>query len=221
MLRAAHDDETFRFDVCAATRPMRHAGHGCLSRFFMSPPSRSPRGKPELSSQIVMPSNIVHRSLTAADLHLVSQLNAMVFGPGRFTRTAYRVREGTSPISPYCRAALLETRMIAAVRFTHVTIGGTAGALLLGPLAVDPEFAGEGHGRKLIAEALTQAQRDGIRLVVLVGDEPYYARFGFHPVPPGQITLPGPVDPQRLLAAEVAPGALAAYRGLVAAAHTG
>ena len=123
-------------------------------------------------------------------------------------------------ISPYCRAALIDGRMIAAVRFTPITIGSTAGALLLGPLAVEPEFAGEGHGRKLIADALAQAQHDGIRLVVLVGDEPYYARFGFHPVPPGQIALPGPVDPKRLLATELAPGALAGYRGLVAAAST-
>jgi predicted N-acetyltransferase YhbS len=84
-------------------------------------------------------------------------------------------------------------------------------------LAVDPEFAGKGHGRQLVGEALEQARADGIRLVVLVGDEPYYARFGFHPVPPGQIVLPGPVDPKRLLAAELAPGALQSYRGLIVA----
>jgi predicted N-acetyltransferase YhbS len=68
-----------------------------------------------------------------------------------------------------------------------------------------------------VGEALDQARADGIRLVVLVGDEPYYARFGFHPVPPGQIGLPGPVDPKRLLAAELAPGALQSYRGLIVA----
>ena len=103
--------------------------------------------------------------------------------------------------------------MVAAVRFTVVTIGGAEGALLLGPLAVDPEFAGKGHGRQLVGEAMELARADGLRLVVLVGDEPYYARFGFHPVPPGQITLPGPVDPKRLLAAELEPGALARRSG--------
>jgi predicted N-acetyltransferase YhbS len=108
-------------------------------------------------------------------------------------------------------------RMIAAVRFTDVAIGGTEGALLLGPLAVDPEFAGQGHGRQLVGEALEAARADGLRLVVLVGDEPYYARFGFRPVPPGQILLPGPVDPRRLLAAELVPGALPSYRGLIVA----
>ncbi len=164
-----------------------------------------------------MSSNIVHRPATPADLPQVTELNARVFGPGRFTRTAYRVREGAPAISPYCRVALLGPRMVAAVRFTRITIGGTEGALLLGPLAVDPEFAGKGHGRQLVGEALELAKADGLRLVILVGDEPYYARFGFHPVPPGQIVLPGPVDPKRLLAAELVPNALQSFRGLVVA----
>jgi predicted N-acetyltransferase YhbS len=161
--------------------------------------------------------NVLHRPVTPADLAQVAELNARVFGPGRFTRTAYRVREGAPAISPYCRVALAGPRMVAAVRFTPVTIGGAEGALLLGPLAVDPEFAGKGHGRQLVGEAMQLARADGLRLVVLVGDEPYYARFGFHPVPPGQITLPGPVDPKRLLAAELASGALQSFHGLVAA----
>jgi predicted N-acetyltransferase YhbS len=164
-----------------------------------------------------MSSSILHRPMTPADLAQVSDLNARVFGPGRFTRTAYRVREGAPRMSRYCRVALLGPRMIAAVRFTHVAIGETEGALLLGPLAVDPEFAGKGHGRQLVGEALELARADGICLVVLVGDEPYYARFGFHPVPPGQIVLPGPVDPIRLLAAELTPGALPSFRGLIVA----
>lgn len=168
-----------------------------------------------------MSPNILHRPLTPADLPLVSQLNAAVFGPGRFTRTAYRVREGAPALSPYCRAAFLGDRMIAAVRFTKITIGGAPQALLLGPLAVGAEFSGKGHGRQLIAEALDKARSDGVRLVVLVGDEPYYARFGFHPVPAGQIQLPGPVDPLRLLATELTPGALASYRGLVVAEPAG
>lgn len=164
-----------------------------------------------------MSPNVLNRSVAPADLPIIEKLHARVFGPGRFTRTAYRVREGTPPISRYCRAAFLDNRMIAAVRFTEITIGGAGGALLLGPLAVDPDFAGKGFGRALIAEALAAAKAAGIRLVVLVGDEPYYGRFGFHPVPPGQITLPGPVDARRLLAAELEPGALSSYRGAVAA----
>lgn len=168
-----------------------------------------------------MSSNILHRLMSPADLAQVAELNARVFGPGRFSRTAYHVREGAPAMSAYCRTALLDNRIIAAVRFTEIAIGGTEGALLLGPLAVDPEFAGKGHGRQLIAEALKAATADGKRLVVLVGDEPYYGRFGFKPVPPGQMSLPGPVDPTRLLAAELTPGALQDYHGLIGARRAG
>jgi predicted N-acetyltransferase YhbS len=112
----------------------------------------------------------------------------------------------------------IDGRLVATVRFTAVLIGGKAGALLLGPLAVDPDFANQGYGRGLVGEALEAARAAGIRLVVLVGDEPYYARLGFRRVPRGRITLPGPVDPDRLLAVELAEGSLADYSGLVAAA---
>ena len=98
-----------------------------------------------------------------------------------------------------------------------MTVGGAPGAILLGPLAVDPEFAGQGYGRRLVADGLAAAKAAGVRLCVLVGDEPYYARFGFVRVPPGQIALPGPADPARILAAELSPGALADYRGVVTA----
>jgi predicted N-acetyltransferase YhbS len=164
-----------------------------------------------------MSPNVLNRPVAPADLPLIEELHARVFGPGRFTRTAYRVREGTPPISRFCRAAFLDGRMVAAVRFTEIAVGGAGAALLLGPLVVAPEFAGQGFGRQLIAEALERAKADGVRLVVLVGDEPYYGRFGFRPVPPGQITLSGPVDPRRLLAAELEPGALAGYRGAIVA----
>jgi len=164
-----------------------------------------------------MTADVLNRPLTPDDLPRVLRLHATVFGPGRFTRTAYRVREGTAPVSPYCRAAFLGERMIAAVRFTPITIGGVGGALLLGPLAVDPEFAGKGYGRTLIGQSIEAAKAAGVRLVVLVGDEPYYGRFGFRVAPPGQIVLPGPVSPARILAAELSPDALSAYRGLVAA----
>ncbi len=165
-----------------------------------------------------MASDIVIRPVAPDDLPQVSALHARVFGPGRFARTAYRIREGTPLISPYCRMALLDGRLAAAIRLTAVTVGGAPGVLLLGPLAVDPPLAGKGYGRRLVAEALDAAKAAGVRLVVLVGDEPYYGRFGFVRVAPGCIRLPGPVDPARVLAAELAPGALAACAGLVTAA---
>jgi predicted N-acetyltransferase YhbS len=147
----------------------------------------------------------------------ISALHAVAFGPGRFARTAYRVREGTGLASRYCRVCLIEGRIIAAVRFTPIRIGATDGALLLGPLAVDPAFANRGHGRGLVRDGMDAARADGLGLVLLVGDEPYYARLGFARVPAGRIALPGPVNPERLLAAELRPGALSDYRGLVTA----
>ena len=162
-----------------------------------------------------MSPQFISRPVTPADLPAISELHAKTFGPGRFVRTAYRVREGTPAISRYCRATYLGDRLIAAVRMTPISIGDAEGALLLGPLVVDPDFAGQGFGKKLIAEVIETAKADGQRLVLLVGDEPYYGRFGFRPVPPGQIAMPGPVNPQRLLAAELTDGALADMRGLV------
>ena len=164
---------------------------------------------------------IVVRPVAPQDGAAIAALQARAFSPGRFARTAYRVREGAAPVSPYCRVCLIEGRVIAAVRFTPILIGGKGGALLLGPLAVDPAFANQGHGRGLVGAAMRAAQADGIQLVVLVGDQAYYEKLGFRRVPPGQIALPGPVDPSRLLAAELAPGALAAFAGLVTADRAG
>lgn len=169
-----------------------------------------------------MSDKVTTRETTAADLPQVTRLHARVMGPGRFARTAYRVREnrpgGVGQVTRLSRAAFLGHRMIASITFTGITIGGKAGAALLGPLAVDPEFAGQGYGRRLIAESLEDAKELGLKLVVLVGDEPYYSRFGFRRVPPGLILLPGPVDPARILAAALEPGAEGAFRGTVSAA---
>jgi predicted N-acetyltransferase YhbS len=160
---------------------------------------------------------VVTRRAEPADLPAIAALQARAFSPGRFARTAYRVREGAPILSPYCRVALIGERLIAAVRMTPITIGGQSGALLLGPLAVEPELAGRGYARRLVTEALDAARAAGETLVVLVGDMAYYGRLGFAPIPPGQIRLPGPVDPTRMLAAELVAGALEKFRGMVAA----
>ena len=109
--------------------------------------------------------------------------------------------------------------MIGGIRFTEVRIWQAGNVLLLGPLVVDPAYKGNGYGRALVQEGLTRARAQGFALVLLVGDMPYYARFGFVPVPPGQITLPGPVDPARLLVLELSPGALAGAVGQVRASR--
>jgi predicted N-acetyltransferase YhbS len=162
--------------------------------------------------------NFQIRNETEQDAAALSQLSAQAFGPGRFGRTAYRIREGVAPVSSLALTAWLDDRLVGGIRFTAVTIGGEGGALLLlGPLVVDPVHNGKGYGKVLVAEGLARANAQGFRLVVLVGDMPYYGRFGFVPVPPGQIRLPGPVDPARLLALELVAGALGNAAGLMQA----
>lgn len=151
------------------------------------------------------------------DIAEISKLHARVFGPGRFARSAYRVREGKGHLSRFCLVACLGKTVIASIRTTEIAIGGKTGAVLLGPIAVDNEHRSLGLGSKLIAAALEAARNGGARLIVLVGDHPYYGRFGFRPVPMGQIVFPGPVNPQRILAYELTADALAQYRGLVVA----
>ena len=147
------------------------------------------------------------------DAAAVAGLCARAFGPGRFARTAYRLREGAPPVQGLGFTVWRGGAPIGAIRFTEVELDGAPGCLLLGPLVIDPAHAGQGWGRKLIARGLAAARERGFRLVLLVGDLDYYARAGFRAVPPGRVLLPGPVDPARLLAAELAPGALDAARG--------
>lgn len=152
---------------------------------------------------------------TDGDAEILSQLSAEAFGPGRFARSAYRVREGVPPVASLCLAGWRDGRLVGGIRFTAISIGEEKDAALLGPLVVDPAEKGKGFGRALVEEGLARAKAEGFALVLLVGDMPYYGRFGFSPVRPGQITLPGPVDPARLLALELVPGARARATGQV------
>ena len=127
------------------------------------------------------------------------------------------MREGKGTQSRFCRLAVHGNDVVAALRMTETAIGARAGTALLGPLAVHPDFRGKGYGRQLISEAIAAMRTAGVELVVLVGDLPYYGRFGFKPVPPGQIVFPGPVNPARILALELSDGALSRYRGMVSA----
>ena len=157
------------------------------------------------------------RNEVVGDEPALSELSAEAFGPGRFARTAYRVREGVPPVPSLSLTGWLDGRLVGGIRFTALNIGGEGKALLLGPLIVHPTYKGNGFGKALSGEGIARARAQGFRLVVLVGDLPYYDRFGFVPVPRGQIVLPGPVDPARLLALELVPGALANAAGLVQA----
>lgn len=149
---------------------------------------------------------LVIRPETPTDAEAVERLHERAFGPGRFARTAYRIREGAAHRLDLSFTALVGTLLVGSVRLTPVTAGAVP-ALMLGPLTVDPAFESRGIGRALIERALEAARAAGEDLVLLVGDEPYYGRFGFVRVPPGQLAMPGPVDPARLLMLELRDGA--------------
>jgi predicted N-acetyltransferase YhbS len=154
------------------------------------------------------------RPLRASDLPFIERLDERVFGPGRFARTAYRLREGIAPDFNLSFVAHVGTLLIGANMMTP-TKCGDADLLLLGPLTVEPAFRSRGIGEALALKSMEAARNAGHGVVVLVGDLPYYDRLGFKPVPMGKITLPGPVDPARLLYSELQPGAFAALQGKI------
>jgi len=154
------------------------------------------------------------RPLRASDLPFIERLDERVFGPGRFTRTAYRLREGIGPDFNLSFVAHVGTLLIGANIITPAKCGD-ADLLLLGPLTVEPAFRSRGIGEALALKSLEAARNAGHGVVILVGDLPYYDRLGFKPAPMGKIALPGPVDPGRLLYAELQPGAFAALKGKI------
>jgi predicted N-acetyltransferase YhbS len=144
----------------------------------------------------------------------IDDINAEAFGPGRFAKAAYKIREGGPHERALSFVAVHEGAVIASVRLTRIA-AGKGRALLLGPLAVRPKFKNLGIGRKLVAIAVEAAKAAGHGAVVLVGDEPYYGPLGFARTPRGQMSMPRPVDPGRLLAYELQPGAVATLTGMI------
>ncbi len=144
----------------------------------------------------------------------IEKLHERAFGPGRFARTAYRLREGMPHERSLSFTALVGTLIVGSIRLTRIVAGGVP-ALLLGPVTVEPAFMNHGIGMALVRRSLEAAISEGHKLVLLVGDEPFYKRAGFHKVPRGQLEMPGPVDPDRLLALELEPGVMAGAKGPV------
>ncbi len=151
---------------------------------------------------------------TADDAPAIERLHERTFGPGRFAKTAYRLREQAAHRLDVSFTARIGTLLIGSVWLSPVRVGETK-ALLLGPLTVEPAFRERGVGQALIERALKEAKAKGHRLVILVGDESYYGKSGFKRVPPGRATMPGPVDPARLLVAELDDGAFDGVSGTI------
>ena len=128
----------------------------------------------------------------------IETLTAEAFGPGRFTRTAFRLRENVPHEPELSLTAQYNGQLVGSVRLTQILIGDQT-SLLLGPLVVSPKHKNVGIGAALMQASVKAAKDQGWRHILLVGDLTYYEKFGFKVVPHGQITMPGPVDPARLL----------------------
>ena len=140
------------------------------------------------------------------------------FGAGRFTKTCERLREGRVPAQGLALKAVDETgRMVGTLRFWHVALGADRAALMLGPLAVERDCREGGVGSALMRAGLARAAELGHEAVILVGDAPYYERFGFRAQATDELAMPGPVERERFLALELAEGALEGAKGSVRA----
>src|ERR1700760_4318854 len=151
---------------------------------------------------------------TEKDAQAIERLHERTFGPGRFLLSAYRLREHVDHLLDLSFTARIGTLMVGSVRQLPVRIGDTK-ALMLGPLTVEQPFRKRGIGRALLDRALNDAKARGHGLVLLVGDEAYYSRVGFKKIPKGRATMPGPVDYDRLLVAELAGGAFDGVSGAI------
>ncbi len=160
--------------------------------------------------------NFSIRPERTADATAIDTLVQMVFGPGSKARAAYALRENVSPEIALSFVAERDGKLVGSVRQTRI-LWGDQTALMLGPLGVLSDCANLGIGKALMRTSVDAARQiaehGGESVVMLVGDLAYYAPFGFEQIPPGQITMPRPADPMRVLACELKSGALGKHSG--------
>jgi len=151
------------------------------------------------------------------DLDEVEYLYDLAFAPGRSALSSYRLRDGVDQVPDLSLVARDQYNILAgAIRYWPVRIGQAGhSALLLGPVAVHPTRQGEGVGNMLISESLDRAMDIGWSRVILVGDEPYYHRFGFCSDTAENMQFPPPTNPERLLAKALTEGAFDGVYGLI------
>lgn len=149
---------------------------------------------------------------TGDDWWEVEALFDLCFAPGREALSSYRLREGVPPVPELCLVAREEGVIAGAIRHWPVRVGGQC-CLLLGPVAVHPTHQGEGLGGFLILQALERARELGWQRVMLVGDAPYYVRFGFHRL--AGVEMPPPTNPARVLGVALTPDAWDGVTGAV------
>ncbi len=161
----------------------------------------------------------VIRAERASDVVARETLLDACFGVNRHMRTCQRLRDGRAPAEGLALSVVRQGRLVGTVRLWHVSAGGVP-ALVLGPLAVDPSCRKLGVGAALMNQALAAAKVRGHSAVILLGDAPYYARFGFSALKTGKLSLPGPFDRHRMLGLELRDGALDGAWGMIVAAGT-
>jgi predicted N-acetyltransferase YhbS len=154
------------------------------------------------------------RSERASDVVAREALLDASFGEGRHMRTCQRLRDGRAPAAGLALSAVRQGRLVGTLRLWHVSAGGVP-ALMIGPLAVEDSCRKLGVGAALIDDALARARSRGHRAVILLGDAPYYARFGFSAEKTGELVLPGAFERERLLGLELCEGALDGAWGMV------
>lgn len=156
----------------------------------------------------------VIRAESGSDIAARESLLDVCFGASRHARTCQRLRDGRLPAEGLAFSVDFEGRLVGTIRLWHVDAGGRA-ALMLGPLAVDPALRALGIGAALMQHAIADATTRGHGAILLLGDAPYYARFGFTPERMDTLALPGPFERERLLGLELKPDALDRARGII------
>lgn len=170
-----------------------------------------------MTAQPISTPQIEIRNERPQDAEAVEALLDRAFGPGRFVKASERVREFAEfrPDLSFC--AWEGGEITGTVRLWRIAVGGRPPLAFLGPLAVEAGARRGGLGGELVERACRAAQEAGLAAVLLVGDEPYFSRFGFAAALAREITLPGPVDQRRVLLRELAPGGAEGLSGHVAA----
>lgn len=158
---------------------------------------------------------VVLRDEIPADVAARETLLDRVFGPARFLKASERIRDGRLAADGLSLTAEnADGSLVGTVRLWHISAGGRP-ALLLGPLAVDPDQQSAGVGAALMRLAIARARDFGHEAIILVGDPEYYERFGFSAVRTAGLTMPGPTERRRFLSLELVPGALLGARGRI------
>jgi len=146
----------------------------------------------------------------------IEAMTAAAFGPDRFHKTVYRLREDVAPLKDLCFVCLDQrNRLVASIRNWPVLINDKWPAVMLGPLAISPELRGLGYGKALMWHSMAQSRLQGHSRIILVGDPEYYNQFGFRRDLALNIQLPGWVEDRRFLALELVAGAMIGVHGMI------